>query len=93
MRYYLKEKGSNMELDEYKNVVSERYMALSDEEKTILESIPDSPVGDVLGKLFGPEMADVIGDTPEEVPLDETTAAIPTDMDMATDMPPAGTVV
>lgn len=82
-----------MELDEYKNIVRERYMALTDEEKTIADSVSDSPVGDVLGKLFGPEMGDILMDDSEEAPLDETTAAIPTDMDMATDMPPAGTVM
>ena len=77
-----------MELDEYKNVVRERYMALTDEEKTIAESITDSPVGDVLGKLFGPEMGDILMD--DSAPMDETTEAIPTDMTM--DMP-TGTVV
>lgn len=76
-----------MELDEYKNVVRERYMALTDEEKTIAESITDSPVGGVLGKLFGPEMGDILMD--DSAPMDETTEAIPTDMTM--DMP-TGTV-
>ena len=83
-----------MELDEYKNVVRQRYMELSDEEKTIVDDTANTPVGDILGKLFGPEMAEILADTPEEVPLDETTEAIPTDM--TTDMPsemPTGTVV
>jgi len=83
--YFYKER--KMELDEYKNIVRERYMALTDEEKTIAESMSDSPVGVVLGKLFGPEMGDTLMD--DSAPIDETTVAIPTDMtrDMPSEMP------
>lgn len=49
-----------MNLDEYKRVVSERYMALPEEEKAMLTELSNTPVGYVLGKLLGPEMGDVV---------------------------------
>ena len=43
-----------MDLEEYKNVIRGRFNELSDEEKTVSDAA-DSPVGDVIRKLFGPE--------------------------------------
>ena len=41
-----------MDLEEYKNVIRGRFNELSDEEKTIASDAADSPVGDVIRKLF-----------------------------------------
>jgi hypothetical protein len=48
-------------LEEYRQVVMDRFMSLSDEEKSVIGSLPGTPVGDALGKLFGPEMGDLTG--------------------------------
>lgn len=48
------------QIEEYKQIVMGRFMSLSDEEKSVLGSLPGTAVGDALGKLFGPEMGDLI---------------------------------
>ena len=48
------------QIEEYKQIVMDRFMSLSDEEKSVLESLPGTAVGDALGKLFGPEMGDLL---------------------------------
>jgi len=71
-------------LDEYKQVVYDRYTNLSEEERGIIDTVSDTPVGEVLTKLFGPEMGEVFAEDTgmQEEPMDETTAAIPTEMNM-----------
>lgn len=64
-----------MELEEYMNVVRGRYNELTDEEKTIAEDAADSPVGDVINKLFGPEMSSIVfDDQPMEQPTEQPMA-------------------
>ena len=64
------------QIEEYKQIVIDRFMSLSDEEKSVLESLPGTAVGDALGKLFGPEMGDLIvtdtegSDMQGELPLE-----------------------
>ena len=58
--------STDITVEEYKKVVGQRYAALSDEEKTIAESAADSPVGDVLRKLFGPEMSGIMSAEPTQ---------------------------
>jgi len=57
-----------MELQEYKQLVQERYTSLPEDEKAIMNSIAGTPVGDVLDKVFGPEMNDLSVDEPMEEP-------------------------
>jgi hypothetical protein len=57
-----------MELQEYKQLVQERYTSLPEDEKVIMNSIAGTPVGDVLDKVFGPEMNDLSVDEPIEEP-------------------------
>jgi len=59
-----------MELKEYKQLVQERYMSLPEDEKVIMDSIAGTPVGDVLDKVFGPEMNDLGTNTQ---PIEETS--------------------
>ena len=57
-----------MELREYKQLVQERYMSLPEDEKVIMDSISGTPVGNVLDKVFGPEMADLSVDNTQPMP-------------------------
>ena len=41
-----------MDVQELKNVIRGRFAELSDQEKTIVSDAADSPVGDVMRKLF-----------------------------------------
>jgi hypothetical protein len=61
-----------MELEQYINVVRGRYNELTDEEQTIVEDAADSPIGDVMRKLFGPEMSSVFGEEEQEKPMTES---------------------
>jgi len=63
-----------MELEEYMNVVRGRYNELTDEEKTIAEDASESPIGDVIRKLFGPEMSSLFGDQDEQQPMEQPMA-------------------
>jgi len=64
-----------MELEEYMNVVRGRYNELTDEEKTIAEDAADSAIGDVILKLFGPEMGGIVlGDEGMEQPTEQPMA-------------------
>jgi hypothetical protein len=45
-----------VELDEYKNVVAQRYAALSDDDKEIIRRFRGSEAGIIIGKVLGPEM-------------------------------------
>lgn len=65
-----------MDLEEYKNVIRGRFNELSDEEKTIASDAADSPVGDVIRKLFGPEMSGLFG----AERTDQPTQDMPTEM-------------
>ena len=49
-------------LDEYKQVVYDRYTNLNEDERGLIDTLADSPVGEVLTKLFGPEMGDVFAE-------------------------------
>tara|TARA_R100001163_G_C5062188_1_gene199185 strand:- start:504 stop:761 length:258 start_codon:yes stop_codon:yes gene_type:complete len=60
-----------MELEQYINVVRGRYNELTDEEQTIVEDAADSPIGDVMRKLFGPEMSSVFGEEEQEQPMSQ----------------------
>lgn len=53
-------------IQDYKQIVAGRFMDLTEDEKVILGSLPGTPVGDALGKLFGPEMGDIMGAEPQE---------------------------
>ena len=55
-------------LEEYKNVLRGRFNELSDEEKTIASDAADSPVGDVLTKVLGPELSDMSSDESMQQP-------------------------
>jgi len=69
------------QIEEYKQIVMDRFMSLSDEEKSVLGSLPGTAVGDALGKLFGPEMGDLIttddegSDMQGELPLEAAPMA------------------
>ena len=54
------------EMQGYKQVVADRFMGLSDDEKSMIGSLPGTPMGDALGKLFGPELGDIMGGEPTE---------------------------
>lgn len=55
-------------IDSYKEEIALRFRDLPEEEKEVLKTLPDSPYASPLGKLFGPEMADVFADFyPQEV--------------------------
>jgi len=71
-------------LDEYKQVVYDRYTNLNEDERGLIDTLAESPVGEVLTKLFGPEMGGVFAEDTDmqEEPMDETAAAIPTEMNM-----------
>ena len=49
-------------LDEYKQVVYDRYTNLSEDERGLIDTVSDTPVGEVLTKLFGPEMGEVFAE-------------------------------
>lgn len=49
-----------MELEEYKTVLQQRYMQLSEEEKEIIRRFRGSEASIVLGKVLGPEMQGLI---------------------------------
>jgi len=57
-----------MEIQEYKQVITQRVMSLSEEEKAIMDSIPGTPVGDVLTKVLGPELSDMSSDESMQQP-------------------------
>lgn len=57
-----------MELQEYKQVVAQRFMDLPEEEKEIMGTIQGTPVGEILGKILGPEMSDMSFEEP--MPID-----------------------
>ena len=67
-----------MELEEYMNVVRGRYNELTDDEKTIVEDAADSAIGDVISKLFGPEMSSIV--------FDDQSVEQPTEQPMADQM-------
>lgn len=68
------------QLEEYKQIVLDRFMSLSEDEKSVLGSLPGTPVGDALGKLFGPEMGDLI--TPEPQGMMEEQPQVPVEQQM-----------
>ena len=70
-------------LEEYKNVIRGRFNDLSDEEKTIASDAADSPVGDVIRKLFGPEMSGLFG----AERTDQPAQGMPTEMAQAKSQP------
>ena len=61
-----------MDVQELKNVIRGRFAELSDQEKTIVSDAADSPIGDVMRKLFGPEMSSVFGEEEQEKPMTES---------------------
>lgn len=75
-----------MDINDLRDTVFQRFQELSDEEKGIFDTIMDSPVGTVINKLVGPEL-DEIFSKPMEESIDETTAAIPTEMNMPMEEP------
>jgi hypothetical protein len=64
-------------MEEYREIILGRFMDLPDEEKTILSNLPGTEVGNILGKLFGPELGGLIVDesiqdeNQGELPLEE----------------------
>jgi hypothetical protein len=59
-------------IDSYKEEIASRFLALPEEEKQILKTLPDSPFASPLSKLLGPEMSEVFNDMyPREV-VEET---------------------
>jgi hypothetical protein len=46
-------------MDEYKMEVVNRINELSPEEKDIIRTLPQTPIGKVLGKVLGPELGNV----------------------------------
>lgn len=78
-------------LEEYKKVVYNRYTSLDEEERDLIDTLGDTEIGNVLTKLFGPEMAEVFSGTDEtqEEPVDQTSEAIPTEVDAPMEEPAA----
>ena len=58
-----------MELQEYKALVAGRIEALTPDEEAILSSIDETPVGDILMKVLGPEFANGGEEAPAEAPM------------------------
>lgn len=60
-------------IEEYKEVVLNRFLNLPEEDKSVLRRVPETPIGDALGKLF-PEMQGLF---PRDVPVEETPVQQP----------------
>lgn len=50
-----------MQLEEYKVAMRSRFNALEDEEKMALGKLGETPVGDLLFKVLGPELTGSMG--------------------------------
>ena len=70
------EKAKNMDINDLRGTVLQRFQELTDEEKGIFDTIMDSPVGTVINKLVGPELDEIFSETESE-----------TDRMLADDMP------
>lgn len=56
-----------MQLEEYKVVMRSRFNALDDEEKMALGKLGETPVGDLLFKVLGPELtSSMAGQEPQQ---------------------------
>lgn len=60
-----------MQLEEYKVVMRSRFNSLSDEEKLALGKLGETPVGDLLFKVLGPELTGSTGSPQEQPPQEE----------------------
>lgn len=60
-------------IEEYKEVVLNRFLNLPEEDKSVLRRVPETPIGDALGKLF-PEMQGLF---PRDVPVEEAPVQQP----------------
>lgn len=59
-----------MQLEEYKVAMRSRFNSLNDEEKMALGKLGETPVGDLLFKVLGPELTSSMG-APQEQPPQE----------------------
>ena len=74
-----------MDISELKGRVLQRFQELTDDEQMIAQTLKDSPVGEVILKLIGPELRQVFSE-----PEDETEKMLAEDKDipdLAKDMP------
>jgi len=77
-----------MDISELKGRVLQRFQELTDDEQMIAQTLKDSPVGEVILKLIGPELRQVFSE-----PEDETEQMLSDNMpqrrerDMPQDMP------
>lgn len=59
----------------YKMTVLQRVRELPDEDKRVLQDLPNSPFAEILGKVLGPELAGVsagaVIETQPEIPQEE----------------------
>lgn len=60
-------------IEEYKEVVLNRFLNLPEEDKSVLRRVPETPIGDALGKLF-PEMQGLF---PRDVPVEQAPVQQP----------------
>ncbi len=60
------EKAKNMDINDLRGTVLQRFQELTDEEKGIFDTIMDSPVGTVINKLVGPELDEIFSETESE---------------------------
>lgn len=58
-----------MELKDYMDTLGQRYLQLTEEEKETLRRLRTQPVGDVLQKVFGAEMAPLFSQLAQPKPL------------------------
>jgi len=60
------EKAKNMDINDLRGTVLQRFQELTDEEKGIFDTIMDSPVGTVINKLVGPELDEIFSEPESE---------------------------
>ena len=82
------EKAKNMDINDLRGTVLQRFQELTDEEKGIFDTIMDSPVGTVINKLVGPELDEIFSETESETDrmLAERAVGEPPNKDMPREM-------
>ena len=82
------EKAKNMDINDLRGTVLQRFQELTDEEKGIFDTIMDSPVGTVINKLVGPELDEIFSQPESETDrmLAERAVGEPPNKDMPREM-------
>lgn len=72
-----------MDISELKGRVLQRFQELTDDEQMIAQTLKDSPVGEVILKLIGPELRQVFSEPEDETErmLADRANAMPQDLD------------